>query len=232
MSKKPKKGLTLGSNGTGATITSRVAAEISNRIVEGVFGPGTSLREIPLAEQFGVSRGSIREALRVLERNGVVKIEAHRGATVTQLTVDELIEIYQVRGVLLGLAMGLACEQCGEEDVKFLNRKFGEMEEAVGKPDAQAGNMHAAASEEMAAYLVRLCGNRRLESLLTHMAAQISRYTRVGLATAERRTQSLETWRNLLEALIGRQTAVAEKLGRKLVTDTLRFALTRVAGLG
>ncbi len=232
MTKKARKGSTLASTNTGTTITSRVAAEISGRIVDGVFGPGMSLREIPLAEQFGVSRGSIREALRVLERSGVVKIEAHRGATVSQLTVDELIEIYQVRGVLLGLAMGLACERLSEENLKFLKEKITEMESAAGLPDSQAGTLHAAASEEMAAYLVRLAGNHRLESLLTHMAAQISRYTRVGLATSERRSQSLETWRDLLETFVARQTAVAEKLGRKLVTDTLRFALTRVAGLG
>lgn len=215
----------------GPTITHLVAKEIGNRIIDGVYRPGMSLREIPLSEELGVSRGSIREALRVLERDGVVKIEAHKGASVTQLSTDELIEIYQVRGVLLGLALAIASERCDETDIKWLQGKLGKLKRDLQQPDALAGASHAATSAEMASYLIECSGNRRLKFLLTQMSAQIARYTRVGLATAERRASSFETWTAVFEALKAHDAAAAERLGRKLVSDTLHFALTRIAGL-
>lgn len=215
----------------GPTIARLVATEIGNRIIDGVYRPGMSLREIPLSEEFGVSRGSIREALRMLERDGVVKIEAHKGAAVTQLSTDELIEIYQVRGVLLGLAMAIASERWDDTDIKWMQGKLDKLQRDLQKPNAQAGAAHAATSTEMASYLIERSGNARLAFLLTQMSAQIARYTRVGLATAERREGSLQNWRALSDALKANDASAAERLGRKLVSDTLHFALTRIAGL-
>lgn len=215
----------------GPTITSRVATEIGTRIIDGVYRPGMSLREIPLAEELGVSRGSIREALRLLERDGVVRIEPRKGASVTELSTDELIEIYQVRSALLGLAAALACERMDERDHQWLQRKLAEMQAAAREPDARAAASHAGISSEMATYLIERAANRRLQSLLTHMGPQIARYTRIGLSTPERRSESVATWTALLLALADRQSAQADQLGRKLVRDTLRFALTRIAGL-
>lgn len=215
----------------GPTITRLVATEIGNRIIDGVYRPGMSLREIPLSEELGVSRGSIREALRVLERDGVVKIEAHKGASVTQLSTDELIEIYQVRGVLLGLAMAIASERCAETDIRWLGGQLDKLKRDAQQPDAAAGAAHAATSAAMATYLIALSGNQRLAFLLTQMSAQIARYTRVGLATAERRARSLETWMALFDSIKAHDAGAAERLGRKLVSDTLHFALTRIAGL-
>lgn len=213
------------------TITARVASEIGNRIIDGIYRPGMSLREIPLAEELGVSRGSIREALRILERDGVVKIEPRKGASVTELSTDELIEIYQVRGALLGLAMALACERCGESDHRWLSRHLQEMQAASQAPDARAGALHSTISSDMASYLIALAGNRRLEFLLTQMGSQIARYTRLGLSSAERRAESIQTWQSLIQALERREASQADQLGRKLVKDTLRFALSRIAGL-
>jgi len=141
------------------TITSRVAKEIGTRIIDGVYRPGMSLREIPLSEELGVSRGSIREALRILERDGVVKIEPRRGASVTELSTDELIEIYQVRSALLGLAAALACERLSETDLKWLGRKIKQLAAVAGEPDAVAGATHSTVSSEMAAYLIERSAN-------------------------------------------------------------------------
>jgi DNA-binding GntR family transcriptional regulator len=213
------------------TVANQLAAELSKRVLEGRYLPGANLREVPLAEEFGVSRSSIREALRILERDGVVRIEPHRGASVTRLSTDELIEIYQVRTVLLGLAMALCCARCTDADVAWLAGRLGEMQAAGRHPDERAGAMHASISAEMALYIVGHAGNARLERLLTQMSAQIARYTRLGLSSAERRAQSLRTWSEAVDAMRRRNAADAERAGRTLVTDTFRFALGRIAGL-
>lgn len=213
------------------TITTRIATEIGNRIIDGVYRPGMSLREIPLSDELGVSRGSVREALRILERDGVVNIEARKGASVTALSTDELIEVYQVRSALLGLAAVLACERLTAADLQWLASKLDEMKAAAGKSDAVAGALHSTISSEMAAYFIERAGNRRLLTMLTQMGSQIARYTRIGLSTSERRSQSVETWQALVHAFANRQAAEADQLARKLVKDTLRFALTRIASL-
>jgi len=213
------------------TVANRLAAELSQRVLDGRYPPGAGLRELPLAEEFGVSRGSIREALRILERDGVVRIEPHRGASVTRLSTDELIEIYQVRTVLLGLAMALFCARCTDAEVAWLDRRLAEMQAASRHPDERAGAMHAEISAGMALYIVGRSGNARLERLLTQMSPQIARYTRLGLSSSNRRAQSLQTWGAVVDGLRRRDGAEAERAGRRLVTDTFRFALGRIAGL-
>lgn len=216
---------------TTPTVANQVAQELARRVVDGRYAPGASLREVPLAEEFGVSRSSVREALRILERDGVASIAPHRGASVTRLTTDELIDIYQVRTVLLGLAFALGSERCSDADVEWLAARVGDMRKAARQDDRRGNARHAEISAAMALYLIRRAGNRRLEQLLTQMSAQIARYTRLGLSTPDRRRQSLASWEQVLDAMKRRDAAAAERLGRKLVTDTLRFALGRIAGL-
>jgi DNA-binding GntR family transcriptional regulator len=63
------------------------------------------------------------------------------------------------------------------------------------------------------------------------MAHQIARYTRLGLSTSLRRQRSADTWRKVLDALAARDSTTAERLGRQLVTETLRHALGRIAAI-
>jgi DNA-binding GntR family transcriptional regulator len=228
LSEDPRRG--VAADGV-PTVANQLATELSKRVLEGRYLPGANLREVPLAEEFGVSRSSIREALRILERDGVVGIEPHRGASVTRLSTDELIEIYQVRTVLLGLAMALCCARCTDADVYWLAKRLAEMKTAGRHSDERAGAQHASVSAEMALYIVGRTGNARLERLFTQMSAQIARYTRLGLSSAERRAQSLQTWGEAVDAMRRRDAADAEQAGRTLVTDTFRFALGRIAGL-
>ncbi|MFZ4757976.1 MAG: GntR family transcriptional regulator [Burkholderiaceae bacterium] len=213
------------------TLANQLAAELSKQVLEGGVLPGANLREVPLAEAFGVSRGSVREALRILERDGVVRIEPHRGASVTRLSTDELIEIYQVRTVLLGLSMALCCARCTDDDVAWLTARLNEMTAADRQRDERAGPLHASISADMALYIVGHAGNARLERLLTQMSTQIARYTRLGLSSPARRAESLATWGDVVDAMRRRDAVDAERAGRKLVTDTFRFALGRIAGL-
>lgn len=213
------------------TAANRTAALLASRVLEGRYRPGESLREIPLAEELGVSRSTIREALRILERDGVVRIEAHRGASVTQLSPEELIEIYQVRTVLLGLAMGLCAQRCSLKDLQTLKQLHRRMVKAIDDPRAASDGLHARLSAEMALLIIETAGNRRLLSLLTQMANQIARYTRLGLSSSSRRRQSANTWQAVIEALEQRDSAAADRLGRQLVTDTLRHALEQFAGV-
>jgi len=205
-----------------------LAKKIARRVLDGEYAAGHNLREIPLAEEFGVGRSSVREALRILERDGVVVIEPRRGASVTRLTTDELIEIYQIRGVLLGLAMAMFCTRHGAADQKWIEARFLEMESVAARDGHEGGAHHAELSTDMARYIIERSGNERLHSLLMQVSLQIARYTRVGLSAPERRAGSRDNWREVVAAMARRDSSAAEAMGRKLVADTLRFALAQL----
>src|ERR1700730_3289832 len=79
------------------TTAEQIAAVLRKRIFAGMIQPGTSVREIPLAEMLGVSRNTLREALRSLAMEGLIKHNMHRGVTVTLLTEEDIIDIFRTR---------------------------------------------------------------------------------------------------------------------------------------
>ena len=86
-----------------ATLPAQIAVRIGQAIVDGEFKPGEKLREVDLAGRFGVSRASVREALRMVEREGLVTILPQRGAQVTALSAQEVQDVFDIRANLMGL---------------------------------------------------------------------------------------------------------------------------------
>ena len=82
------------------SVADQVAGILRQRVLNGELRPGTSLQEIPLAESLGVSRNTMREAMRILSLEGLLKRSIHRGIAVAQLSLQDVQEIYHVRRVL------------------------------------------------------------------------------------------------------------------------------------
>jgi DNA-binding GntR family transcriptional regulator len=230
VNKFSEKSTTFVAQDSHPTVAFQVARDIAKRIIQGHYKPGFSLREIPLADEFGVSRTSLREALRMLERDGVVRIEPRRGASVTQLSTDELVEVYQVRAALLGLAMAMFCAACEDGDVEWLHERLKHMSGIAQDDKSRAATEHAEISADMARYIYSRSGNGLLIEMLSKMSLQIARYTLVGLSAPQRRSQSNATWVQVVQAIKDRDAQAAERYGRQLVRDNLRFALARLSG--
>lgn len=98
---------------SGSTLSSTLVDRITDRIQHGFYQPGERLIEIELARDFGVSRGSIREALRRLEANHYVRFEPNRGAMVACPNLDEVIAMLRIRSVIAGLGARMAAERIG-----------------------------------------------------------------------------------------------------------------------
>src|SRR5467141_5045231 len=82
------------------SVADQVASVLRQRILNGELRPGTPLQELPLAESLGVSRNTMREAMRILSLEGLLKRSIHRGIAVAQLSLQDVQEIYHVRRVL------------------------------------------------------------------------------------------------------------------------------------
>lgn len=110
------------------TTQESVVDHLRNLIFSRRLKPGTRLVQSALAEELGVSRTPIREALHKLDSEGLVTISAYRGAAVADFSLEELQEIYCVRIALEGYAAYLAAQQVTETDIKKLEKLVHQME--------------------------------------------------------------------------------------------------------
>ena len=105
---------------------------LRKKILKGELQPGERLMEISLANSLGVSRTPIREAIRMLEHEGLVVMRARRGAQVAKITTQELNDVLEVRKSLEVLAIRKACERMTEEDLETLKNAETRFEELAG----------------------------------------------------------------------------------------------------
>mgnify|MGYP003571212631 FL=1 len=117
------------------SLTNALERQIERLIVEGELAPGERLNEIQLASRFGTSRGPLREATRSLEAKGFVEVIRNRGVFVRQLSIEEALEVYDVRAALFGLAGRLLAQKMNDELLAKLNRQLDAMEAAAAKSD-------------------------------------------------------------------------------------------------
>jgi DNA-binding GntR family transcriptional regulator len=96
------------------------ADRIRDMIVEGTLAPGSKVPEKQLCESFGISRTPLREALKVLANEGLLELTPNRGATVTDLSLEEIQDAFQVMGALESLSGELAARNATEADVAEL----------------------------------------------------------------------------------------------------------------
>ena len=211
------------------SLPEQIAESIAASVIRGELAPGENIREQLIADAFTVSRSSVREALRILERDGVVEIRPRRGARVTKLTMAELVEVYQIRRVLFGLAALIFADARTDEDIAWLRDGLRQMKVITDKSDDAWASRHGQCSAEMARRLMEGSGNMRLTLLLSQMSLQIARYTILGLSTPARRTQSIKNWTRLIRAIEDKDTAAAESAARDMVGHTLEFVSERLS---
>jgi DNA-binding GntR family transcriptional regulator len=112
-------------------LVDRLAGEIQARVLSGATPVGTRLRQEALADEFGVSRTPIREALRQLQATGLVELLPNRGAVVRGPSAREIREAYEVRAELEGLAAELAAERISDRDLRRLQEAQQLFQDAV-----------------------------------------------------------------------------------------------------
>lgn len=116
-----------------STLHQRVVARLREAILKGELKPGERLVQEELAEAMGVSRMPIREAIRQLEKEGLVTVEAHKGAVVTPLTTEDIEEIYELRAMLESEAVHRSLPHLTAEDKRKLKELLDAMKQAAAK---------------------------------------------------------------------------------------------------
>ncbi len=177
-----------------------VSETLRQAIQDGVLKPGERLMEIPLAEELGVSRTPIREAIRKLELEGFVVMVPRRGTYVANISLKDITQVFEIRSALEELAAGLAAERITAEEIETLERMLVEIGDHMENKDMESV---VAADVEFHEVLYRASRNERLADIVHNLREQTYRLRK-----------TWEEHRQLVEAIASHNATQARKLAQ------------------
>ena len=179
---------------------------LMSAIMQGQLSPGERLLEVQLADEMGVSRTPVREAIRRLELEGFVVMVPRKGAYVAGLSINDVEEVYEIRTVLETLAVRLAAQRMQPADYAQLDDLSEKM-----RATWQEGNVDNWGSLDASFHelLYKFSRNERLVAMMNNIMEQLSRYRIISLANVEVRHNSLSEHQELIEALKRRDSEAA-----------------------
>ena len=175
-----------------------VCETLRDAIRKGVLKPGERLMEIQLADELGVSRTPVREAIRKLELEGYVIMMPRRGTYVANLSIRDVNEVFEIRTSLDSLASGLAAERITDEELEHLQRLLvaiggyieqGDMDKIV-ETDTEFHDLLYTASR-----------NTRLTGIIFNLREQLTRFRTASMSYPGRLRATLEEHRRIVEAI-------------------------------
>lgn len=175
-------------------------------ILRGDLQPGERLMELQLAAQLGVSRTPIREAIRMLEQEGLAVTIPRKGAEVAKMTLKGMEDVLEIRGALDELASQLACERITAEQLDRLARRKKDFEISLKTGDIK---LIAEADVNFHDVIYEATGNPKLVSLLNNLREQIYRYRMEYIKKAENHPILIREHEAIYAALKNRDQAAA-----------------------
>lgn len=195
---------------------------LREEILIGRLSPGSWISQVQLARRFGLSRGPIREALRLLEREGLVKSAVNQRARVAELSVTDLEQLYAARIVNEGLAIAVSVQRLSAPEIKELRQLIREMKLRAGGDLTAWEDVHRRFHTGLVAH-----AGDRIGRMLAELSDHAARYRRVYISGDPRAWSIGATeHRAIVDACARRDAAqAAALLGRHLA----RTALTDLA---
>jgi DNA-binding GntR family transcriptional regulator len=195
-------------------------------ILDGAVGHGEPLVERSVAARLGVSRTPVRETILRLEREGLVRIIEGKGAFVASYTIEDVIEIYEVRQGLEPIAARLTCDHITLEDLKPFEQQFNRFKAQPALRANSSGSWERL-GRDFHRFIIRSSRNNRLIRIIEGMQDQIDLVRGIG-RTVSKNTSSESTWQEhfaILEALKARDPDRAETAVRIHLQNGLRHRL-------
>jgi DNA-binding GntR family transcriptional regulator len=184
---------------------------IKEAIIAFRLKPGQSLVEADLAQQLAISKTPVRDALLHLEKESLVMKIPYKGTYVSELTLTTMIDVFQIRAVLEGLATYLATPNITSGEIDEYRSLLQEHEQALaGKNIALA----SAINRRFHDHITQKAGNQRLLQILANLDDHLKRYRTLSLYQSERGNKSILEHRAVLDAIVTSNPQAAEKAMR------------------
>lgn len=203
-----------------APVREQTIAIVREAIISGQFLPGQRLIEKELCESLGVSRGSVREALRQLEAEQLIHTVPNRGPIVAKLTPHDILDICQVRSALEGMAVKLFVQNADETNIARLEAGLQEIDRAFAAGDLNL-TVHAKSAFYQAFYAGS--GNALISTVLRSLDARINLVRRLVFVSGES-VKGIVKFRALVEALKRKDAAAATAVCEDLLDDAVMVA--------
>ncbi|MDR3374094.1 MAG: GntR family transcriptional regulator [Ancalomicrobiaceae bacterium] len=202
------------------TATEFVEATLKKGILSGALPAGMALRQEDLAREFGLSRMPIREALRQLEAQALIDFTAHKGAVVTEISLEDALDLFAIRRALETAAFALSIPNLSPDDL-------GRAVEVIAEIDteADAGRL-GQLNRQFHMTLYARAGRPKLLTLVEAQLASYDRYLRFHLSAEGREQMAQDDHRAMVEAAATRDVAGAIAVLERHI-DTAADALTR-----
>lgn len=200
----------------------RVFHEIHENILNGVYRDQEELREIAIAEELGVSRTPVREALRQLELEGLVKIVPNKGAVVTAITKKDVKDIYIIRSMLEGLCARWATENITEEQLDEMEEILLLSEFYINKKKKEPTSQVVELDGKFHEVLYQASNSRIMKHLLSDFHKYVRLARRTSVENPERAEKSIEEHRAILEAIKAKDADKAEELANTHMLNVMK----------
>jgi DNA-binding GntR family transcriptional regulator len=205
-----------------ATLSENVFRRIQSAIVKGEIAPGSKISEPELARTYGISRGPLREAIHRLEGQRLVVRIPHVGARVVSLSHAEMIELYEIRESLEGMACRLAAERMSQAEIDEL-RAVLDTHERDAAFQAGVGYYQQEGDFDFHYRIIQGSGNRTLSQMLCGELYQLVRMYRIRFSTTPNRPrQAFAEHHRILDAIADRDGELAELLMRRHIGASRR----------
>ena len=208
------------------TISTQVADAIRKRILSGEYKAGMQLRQEHLAAEIGVSRIPVREALHQLHSEGFVTLVSHKGAVVSEISSEEIVELYELRARIETWLLGLAIPHMTDADLEAARGAaalFGRGGDDSDYSHALNWSFHAA--------LYGPSGRTKTIELVGKIHLQIERYTRMMVSLAGGQAKSHEEHIRLVDLCVDRDIPQAVALLDRHIMDGGHFLMARLSEL-
>ena len=206
------------------SLPDQIVSRLTEDILKGVYQPGQRLKEQELALKMGTSRAPLREAFRVLERDGLIEILPWKGVRIVEPTNNEIKELFEARADMFGLTVKHVALN-GE--LALLKKIEAEIDELIARTDAgcderEYKEMTNAISSQMYALIPNRYTRAFIEDLRQKM---LWHYCYMGISSYASRQDANRHWHDLGEALLGRNPQAAEAAALSIINASKNFAL-------
>ncbi|HZG08765.1 MAG TPA: GntR family transcriptional regulator [Allosphingosinicella sp.] len=208
----------------------QISEQLERDIIQGRYRPGDRIREQELADRLGTSRGPVREALRLVELDGMIEITPWRGARVVDMSPSELDDLLEVVAALQALVSRLVAAHSSDEEIAAVERLVDEMEASIEEGAPMRRQLRIAF--EAGALLREICGSERAGEMLMKVG-RLAYWQHRYLLTADVkwRRMSLVKWRRLIAALKLRDRTKADGAAHALVDHSKAYILRAVGSV-
>jgi DNA-binding GntR family transcriptional regulator len=209
----------------GVSLTAQVTEMLRAAVTSGEMKPGEHYSATGLAEKLGVSRTPVREALQLLEKEGIVQIEKNKGVRVLQIPLEEIVQIFQIRIILEPPAAARGAEAATEEDLAHIRLLHRRILEAAARNDGRATLQ---TDKDFHLFLLGLADNPRLTALDGELRNLVLAHGLVTIPSARSGNDLANDRQDILDALERRDPQGAATAVRDHVTRTARLLITDV----